>query len=255
MTIGHTLVGHGTEKVVVLHGWFGDHTVFEPMFPMLDSATFTYAFIDYRGYGKSKTLLGDYTLQEISADVLELVDSLHWNQFHLLGHSMGGMAMQQVMLDIAPRSRVKTMVGIGPVPACAYALDAESAALFNAALSEDTARYHILDFTTGNRHSAVWLNHMVERSRATTTSAAYAAYLQAWTGGGFADAVQGLETPVLVCIGEYDLAFTAEFMAATWLSWFPNAKLEMITNAGHYPMQETPVNLATRMEKFFKHYA
>lgn len=255
MTIGHTLVGHGAEKVVVLHGWFGDHRVFEPVFPILDGSTFTYAFIDYRGYGKSKALAGSYTIQEISADVLELLASLHWNQFYLLGHSMGGMAMQRVMLDICPRSRVKAVVGIGPVPACAYALDVDAAALFNAAISEDAARYAILDFTTGNRHSAAWLNHMVEHSRATTAPAAYAAYLAAWTGGGFADAVRGLETPVLVCIGEYDLAFTAEFMAATWLSWFPNAKLEIITNAGHYPMQETPVNLVMRMESFFKRYA
>lgn len=255
MIIGHTLLGNGAEKVVVLHGWFGDHTVFAPLFPMLDLDTFTYAFIDYRGYGKSKGMQGKYSMQEISADIVALVDSLHWDRFHLLGHSMGGFAMQHVMLAVAPRSRVKTLVGIGPVPASAYPLDVEAQVLFSDAISDDEARYAILDFTTGHRHSATWLNYMVERSHATTTPAAYAAYLSAWTSGSIVEALQGLEIPVLVCIGEYDLAFTPVFMSTTWLSWFPNAALVIIPNAGHYPMQETPVHLVTCMESFLKRNA
>jgi len=33
MVIGHRMFGEGPEKVIVLHGWHMDHTVFEPMFP------------------------------------------------------------------------------------------------------------------------------------------------------------------------------------------------------------------------------
>ena len=56
MTIGHTLIGDGPDKVVVAHGWFDDHTVYSPTFSYLDGARFAYAFMDYRGYGKSRAV-------------------------------------------------------------------------------------------------------------------------------------------------------------------------------------------------------
>jgi len=42
MTIGHTIFGKGSEGVIVLHGWLSDHSVFEPMFPSLNTDTFTH---------------------------------------------------------------------------------------------------------------------------------------------------------------------------------------------------------------------
>ncbi|MDX1595024.1 MAG: alpha/beta hydrolase [Gammaproteobacteria bacterium] len=252
MTIGHTLVGAGRRKVLVLHGWFGDHTVFEPTFRSLDLDRFTYAFVDYRGYGKSREMTGKYTMREIAADALELIEELGWETFHLVGHSMGAMAMQRVMLDIDARGRVRSAIGIAPVPACGGQLDDEARELFSGAVASDDNRYAILDFTTGNRNCARWLRHMVRRSRETTTEEAFAGYLEAWTGEDFAAEVQeaGIATPLRVLLGEHDLAFTREAMASTYLAWYTRGDLEMIGNAGHYPMQETPVQLATRIEAF-----
>lgn len=93
---------------------------------------------------------------------------------------------------------------------------------------------------------------MVECSHATTTEGAFAGYLNAWVKENFVDEAKGLETPTLICIGEHDLAFSKEAMEDTYLAWLPNSQLEIIANAGHYPMQETPVNLATVMEGFMK---
>ena len=231
MTIGHTLVGAGRRKVLVLHGWFGDHAVFEPTFRSLDLDGFTYAFVDYRGYGKSRELEGDYTMREIAADALALIDELGWETFHV--------------------------VGIDPVPACGGQLEGETWDLFSGAVASDDNRYAILDFTTGNRNSARWLRHMVRRSRETTTEAAFAGYLDAWAKEDFAVEVQeaGFATPMLVLLGEHDLAFTREAMETTYLAWYQNAELEMVANAGHYPMQETPVQLATRIEAFLSRHA
>lgn len=253
MIIGHEIKGSGQEGVIVLHGWFGDHSVFEPMFPYLDTETFTYAFMNYRGYGASRDIGGEHTMAEIAADAIELADHLGWERFHVIGHSMGGMAMQRVALD-AP-GRVRSGVAITPVPASGVTLDADGQALFGGAPDNDDNRRMILDFTTGNRLSGRWLDAKVRASRETTTRDAFADYLVAWTQTDFADEVKGLDVPVLVLYGEHDQALTGDVMKQTYMAWLPNAELTMIGNAGHYPMQEAPVDLATKMEAFMREHA
>ena len=250
MTIGHTIYGSGRQGVIVLHGWFGDHHVFAPMLPYLDYETFTYAFIDYRGYGKSRNIAGDHTMYEIAQDAIDLADYLGWKKFHLIGHSMGGMAMMRVAVNTT--ERVLSGVALAPVPPSGVPLDEDGEALFGGAPEKDENRRMILDFTTGGRLSDQWLDLHVRRSRETTTVDAYTDYLTAWTKTDFAEASKGLETPLLVCPGEFDQALTADVMKQTYMEWYPNATLEVLPNSGHYPMQETPVHLATVMERFMR---
>ena len=60
---------------------------------------------------------------------------------------------------------------------------------------------------------------------------------------------------MLVCIGEHDTAITREAMQATYLADYPRCELKTIANSGHYPMQETPVYFATRLEGFISQSA
>src|SRR5258708_18146105 len=106
--IGHFIHGHGPERALVLHGWFGDWRVFEPMLPALDESRFTFAFMDYRGYGLSKTLDGPFDIPTIAGDAAALADRLEWETFNLVGHSIGGKAALPLAAD-RPRR------GPGPV--------------------------------------------------------------------------------------------------------------------------------------------
>lgn len=250
MTIGHTIFGSGKQGVIVLHGWFGDYSVFEPMLPYLDTETFTYAFVDFRGYGKSRNQAGAHSMAEISADAVALADHLGWKRFHVVGHSMGGMAVQRVAVDA--KERVISGVGVTPVPASGVPFDDQGWGLFSGAAAEDANRRIILDVTTGNRNSGSWLDYMVRRSRETTTEKAFGDYLLAWAKTNFVEEANGLETPLLVLVGEHDGAITEDVVKQTFLQWYPNAKHDVLVNAGHYPMQETPVQLATRMEAFMR---
>lgn len=253
MTIGYTLVGNGAEKVMVFHGWFGDYSVWEPTFSAMDTDTFTYAFLDYRGYGKSAEQTGDYSMAEIAADANAVAKKLDWTEFNLIGHSMGGMAMQRMILDCDDSMTIKSAVGVTPVPACGGGpLDADATALFEGAIQNNENRYGILDFTTGGRLSAAWLSNMVKASRDTTNEAAFGGYLAAWVKENFADEVGAIKTPMMVCVGEHDGAISADAMRGTYLQWFEGCELEVIANCGHYPMQETPVYLMTMIEAFMK---
>ncbi|MFD4030694.1 alpha/beta fold hydrolase [Streptomyces sp. NPDC058637] len=250
MTTQHRLIGSGDHKVLVLHDWFGTSSGWGPFLDYLDGETFSYAFLDYRGYGDRKHVTGIYTLAEIADDALTLADELDWERFSLVGHSMGGKAVQQVLAQ-APQ-RVRKLVGIAPVPAGAYPLDADGEALFYGAAQDRDKRRAIVDLVTGQRASPVWVDLMVDRSLECSTREAFGSYVKDWVTADLAEQITGQPVPVKVIVGEHDLALTADAMRATWLTHYPNAELEEIANSGHYPMHETPVALATTLETFLR---
>ena len=250
MTLAYQSFGTGDHKVIVLHGWFGDHTMFAPMRSALSASEFTYIFPAYRGYGLSKHLTGSYTNKEISGDVIALADELGFAEFSLVGHSMGGKAMQRVMVD-APK-RVRKMVAVTAVPAAAVPFDEAGWKLFDGAAKNVENRKMILNYSTGNRLSKTWIAHLANYSLHTSTVEAFAGYLNAWAKEEFVADVDGATHPIKVVIGEHDPSLTADIMKATYMAWFKNAELEVMSNAGHYPMDETPVALATSMENFLR---
>jgi pimeloyl-ACP methyl ester carboxylesterase len=75
-------------------------------------------------------------------------------------------------------------------------------------------------------------------------------YLVAWAKTDIQAGVQGKTLPVLVLPGEHDPALGEATCRATWMQDYPNAQLEVLRNAGHYPMDETPIWLATVIEKY-----
>ncbi|HVO90885.1 MAG TPA: alpha/beta hydrolase [Casimicrobiaceae bacterium] len=250
MPNSHHLIGTGPLKVIVLHGWFGDSQTFAVMESALSINEFTYALMDYRGYGGMKGVAGEFTLDEIAIDALALADSLGFSTFAVIGHSMGGKAMQRLL--VMQPERVRTLVGIAPVPASEVPFDDATWALFRDAADKRENRYRIVDYTTGGRLSPAWINAMVDYSLEHSDRNAFDAYLLAWSKTDFSDLVHGLEHPIKVIVGEHDAAIDVAVMEATYLKWYPNASLEVMRNAGHYPMNETPVALATAMEKFLR---
>jgi pimeloyl-ACP methyl ester carboxylesterase len=250
MALGFETTGEGDSKVIVLHGWFGDQTFMNALSGALTLNEFTYVFPAYRGCGASKHLAGAYTVEEIASDVLALADSLGYERFSLVGHSMGGKFMQRVAAD-AP-GRVTKMAGITPVPASAIPFDEQGWALFEGAAGSLDNRRAIIDHSTGFRLSKAWVDALARRSEAASTREAFAAYLRAWAKADFHADVVGSETPIKVFVGERDAAITADVIKATFLQWYRRADLEMIANAGHYPMDETPVALATSLEAWLR---
>jgi esterase len=246
----HHLIGNGSHPVIVLHGWFTDRHGYAPMEHALTPGEFTYAFMDYRGYGEMMNASGAYTVDEMASDALALADHLGFREFSLVGHSMGGKAIQRVLTK-AP-ARVKKLVALTPVPASAVPFDEQAWALFAGAAEKPENRYAIIDFTTGNRLAKTWIDAMVAYSLAHSRKEAFAAYLTAWAKNDFSAEVKGLKHPVKCIVGAHDPALSAEAMKGTYLAWYPNAELEIMPNAGHYPMCETPIALATSIEAFLR---
>ena len=243
-----TMVGNGPHRVLALHGWFGSARGWGWLPDLIDPGRFSYAFLDFRGYGERRDVAGEFTVAEAAGDALALADELGWDRFSLVGHSMGGIVAQRVLAD-AP-DRVERLVGVSPVPAGGVPFDEQGWALFDGAAESPGNRRAIIDLTTGHRLSGHWLDRMVAESLATSAVPAFAAYLPAWARTDFAAEVTGNPVPALAVVGEHDPALGAAAMKDTWLAHYPNARLEVLAEAGHYAMYETPVRLAALLESF-----
>jgi pimeloyl-ACP methyl ester carboxylesterase len=256
MLLGHEIIGGGPEKVIVFNDWLADCSSWRPMHPYLDTRTFTYAFVDLRGYGRSLHLRGQHNEIEAASDALTLADHLGWQSFHVIGFSMTGMVVERLVLD-APH-RIKSEIAVGPVSAAAVQMSKEDQAFFRSTLTDDDAVRELARRISSAKLSMEWLDHKLMLARTTRASEVVLDYLHMWTERDFSEEVSRARpaTPLLVVIGEWDQeAFLEPQMRKTFMAWHPNAKLVTIRNCGHCPMQETPVYLSTLIQKFMKENA
>lgn len=244
-------LGSGPHAVVCLNGWFGHAGDWGPWESVLDRETFTWIFPDYRGYGDRQAESGDYTLEEVTTDLEELLDAVVFGRYttvSVLGHSMGGVFAQHLLTRRG--GQVDAFIGISSVPASGSPMPADMRSLFESAETEPDARRTIIDITTGSRLSGTWLDQMAEETTHNSVDAAVGGYFRAWADCGFLDQLGAVSIPALVIVGAFDPAVTAEGTQATYGEAFSDLTVVTYPDAGHYEMYEAPVRLATDVEGF-----
>ncbi len=87
----YEISGNGKEKLVLLHGFMENILIWEEMESFF-SEEFTLIKIDLPGHGLSKIYHEIHTMEFMAEEVKKITDHLKINNFHLLGHSMGGYA-------------------------------------------------------------------------------------------------------------------------------------------------------------------
>ena len=121
--------GRGGRPLLLVHGFTGAKEDFADWMVSLADQGWWAVAPDLRGHGASDKPMDEasYSLATFAVDLLALVDHLGWDRFALLGHSMGGMIAQEVVLDHP--SRIERLVLMDTNHGPAEGLDAETVAL------------------------------------------------------------------------------------------------------------------------------
>ncbi|BAZ41517.1 alpha/beta hydrolase fold protein [Calothrix sp. NIES-4101] len=77
--------------ILFLHGFLGDRHEFNPIISSIN-LDYSYLIIDIPGHGETQVLGGEeyYSMSNIAAGIISLLDDLYINKCDLFGYSMGG---------------------------------------------------------------------------------------------------------------------------------------------------------------------
>lgn len=247
--IGHHLFGNGPTKVIALHSWMDDAQSWKTTIPFLNPNKYTYAFMDVRGYGESKTIKGVYNLEEITGDIFNLAKVLGFTKFHLIGHSMCGMVAQYAALK-DKENRIEKVVLITPVAASGFPADEETKGFLKAIVQNvEVAKMGYGAFTS-NRYNDYWYTLRAKRHVAVTDENAQLSYMNMWLEEDFKQEMVAVEKPFLVVASSYDHPMFRMDAQKNNFEGFKQVEFIACENAGHFPMQETPVFLASVIENY-----
>jgi len=246
--------GQGERPLVLVHGFTGSRDDWRERLPELDHHGLTIA-IDQRGHGGS-TNSGDpavYVADQLARDLLRALDALEIERCDLLGHSMGGLVVQQ-MTRLAPE-RVASLIlmdtfarGMSLTPAPVRAslhglIDSQGMAGLADAM-ERAGR-------AGRSPRAPALEACIEeigddryyaRIRAKLLAMDPVAFkalgemMASWPGVG--DGLREIGCPATVLVGAQDTPFLEH--AAELAEALPYAKHVVIPDAAHSPQLENP---------------
>ncbi|MEJ5990694.1 3-oxoadipate enol-lactonase [Ramlibacter sp. PS3R-8] len=110
----------GAPVVLLVHGILTDHRAWDAVAADL-GADFAVLRYDVRGHGGSTAPPAPYTMEQLAADVPELLDALRIDRVHFVGSSLGGMIGQQVGARHGHRLLTLTLANTGAAQAAAAA--------------------------------------------------------------------------------------------------------------------------------------
>jgi pimeloyl-ACP methyl ester carboxylesterase len=203
------------------------------------------------GFGASAHLQAPETIEGHACLLLDLLDDLGIEQFDLLGHSMGGMIVQQMATQAPGRVGALILYGTGPVGALPDRFE-----------SIETSRQRLQTdglAATARRIAATWFVECdaaegfatcLEAGRMASLQAALAS-LSAWERWDGTAALRSIEARTLIIWGDRDRSYGWLQPERLWRD-IPGASLAVVPGAAHIVHLEKPGLFNAIVEDFLK---
>ena len=220
--------------------------------PLRDLLARRYRVLSYdnRGIGESEIPPGPYTVAELAADAVDVLDAAGAQRAHVLGASLGGMVAQLLAAEQPERVERLVLVGTTPGGAGAYPLPQQTLALMAEApsLPPDVALRRFVEnaLAPGSPFVDEVFAYRQQHPPDPAGWAAQAAAGATWNADG---RLGRITAPTLVLAGTADAVVDSR-NAQLLADAIPGAKLELIDGAGHLPFWERAEEFAALVERF-----
>jgi 3-oxoadipate enol-lactonase len=238
--------------VTLSHSLTCDLTMWDALAVAL-APTFTVLRYDTRGHGGTTAAQGAYSFDQLTADVIGLLDALQVEHTHFVGLSMGGMIGQHFALAAPQRlDRLVIANSTSRIPPEAGPLWDERIAIVRAqgcaGVVEGTlGRW----FTSGFRAARPAEAARIAKLIADTPAAGYIGCASAIRALDITARIDAIRAPTLVIAGADDPG-TPPAMSEVIAATIPGARLEIIPSASHLSCIEQPETFNRLVAAFLK---
>lgn len=198
---------------------------------------------DQRGHGLTSVPRGPYSIADLSADLLELVDTLHLKRFALVGISVGGLIAQRFALDHPERISglvlCDTAARIGDAALWSDRMVAIEAGGIEAIADAVMLRWFPEALRAGRSAEIDGWRNLLLRSPAE----GYLGTCAALRDADLTDEIGAIRQPTLVIAGAEDQSTPVALVRAL-ADRLPAGHFVTIEQAGHLPCIDQPVRVA-----------
>jgi len=204
--INYELTGQKGAPVAMLsHSLACSLVMWQPQMAVLESV-FQVLRFDTRGHGGSDAPEGAYSLEQLSADAVGLLDALNIETVHFVGLSMGGMIGQCLALDYADRIKSLALCDTAAImpeetqPIWQQRIDAAGETGMAGQVDETLERWFRPEYLQLNPPEV----EMIRRQILATPVTGYVGCCEAIRRLNYLDRLEGVKPPTLIMVGEED---------------------------------------------------
>jgi len=208
---------------------------------------------DMRGHGETEATEGAYTLDQLAADAIGLLDVLNIDTVHFVGLSIGGMIGQCLALNHADRLQSLTLCDTAPIipdeakPLFQERMHAVRTKGMQALVQGTLERWFTKSYLKRNPPEADLIRHHIS----TTSVAGYLGCCEAILGLNYLDRLSEIQLPTLIIVGEDDPGTPVE-ASQSIKERIPHSKLVILPSAAHLSNIEQAEAFNTTLMEFLQ---
>tara|TARA_B100001245_G_scaffold7971_1_gene5517 strand:+ start:490 stop:1242 length:753 start_codon:yes stop_codon:yes gene_type:complete len=217
--------------LVLVHGYLGSSEMWNLQKEFL-SKHFRVIAPALPGFGESYNLKSLDSINEMAKTIFACLDEKKINKFHLMGHSMGGMIVQEmVKIDGARINKLICFAtgSIGDIPGRFESLEASIEKLKKEGIKETVKRIPPKWFVEGNKAKYYYFcENAVKKTKEETACDALKA-MKNWRGY---ENLKNIKNETLIIWGDKDASYNFE-QVETLNKHIPNSKIEIFKECCH----------------------